>query len=156
MERIAGRLAQVANGSSARQGKGALSATILVASSIALLLANRALKRGSTWLLRATLLLAVAGPGAACSLEILAHWQVGLRPADSSYAALVYAFITVQSQLVIAVILMGLYAIARSVAGKVSAVRRVTFDNTRILGHYAVAQGLLGLFIVHVAPRLAL
>ena len=139
-------------------GWAATTAALLAAASIALLLADWALKRGRTWqwALRATLLLAVAALGTACFLEFCAQWQVGLRPADSSYAALVYTFTVVQGQLVAAFILMGLYTIARSMTGKLNAARRVTFDNTKCLGHYAVAQGLVGLFIVHVSPRLAL
>ena len=111
---------------------------------------------GSGWVVRGALLAASLTLGAACLLDLWALWQVGLRAADTSYAALVYAFIAVQGQLAAAVIFMGFYTIARSLAGKLDAARRVTFDNTRCLGLYAVAQGLLGLLVVHLAPRLAL
>jgi hypothetical protein len=36
----------------------------------------------------------------------------------------------------------------------VNAERRVTFDGARRMTHYAVAQGLVALAIVHAAPRL--
>ena len=89
--------------------------------------------------------------------RILAHWQAGLRPADSSYAALVYAFIAVQGQVVVAFILMGLYTHRTQLRRQAERGTRASPSTTRrCLGHYAVAQGLVGLFIVHVAPRLAL
>lgn len=50
---------------------------------------------------------------------------------------------------------MALYLVARSVAGLVDPVRRVTFDNVRLFWFYAVAQGLAGLALTHAFPRLA-
>ncbi len=139
-------------------------ATALVAAGICLRLAGVALKRSGhggrlavgRWAVRGALLLAVAALAAASVLELVAQGRAGVRPADSSYAALVHAFIVVQGQVVAAVVLMGLYTIARSLAGKLDAGRRVTFDNSCCLGQYAVAQGLVALLVVHVAPRLAL
>ena len=32
--------------------------------------------------------------------------------------------------------------------------RRVTFDNTRLFWHYMVAQGIAGIALVHLIPRL--
>jgi cytochrome c oxidase subunit I+III len=51
-------------------------------------------------------------------------------------------------------VLMGLYTAARSLTGRLSAERRVTFDNTQLLWHYSVVQGLVSLTIVHLFPRL--
>ena len=48
---------------------------------------------------------------------------------------------------------MTVFVLARSVAGKLDAVRRQTFDCTTLLWHYAVAQGLVGLAVVHLFPR---
>jgi cytochrome c oxidase subunit I+III len=137
----------------------AAQATALIGAGLALHLADRALTRDRPWTrwpMCVAMLLAVAALGAACGLDGWAHWQAGLRPADSSYAALVHAVIAVQAQLVAAVVLMGLYTVARSLAGKLDARRRVTFDNTRCLAWYAIAQGLAAMLIVHLAPRLAL
>jgi cytochrome c oxidase subunit I+III len=50
------------------------------------------------------------------------------------------------------VLLMGGYTIARAFAGMVDATRRNTFDNTRLMWHYTVAQGLIALAVMH-APR---
>jgi cytochrome c oxidase subunit I+III len=49
---------------------------------------------------------------------------------------------------------MGAYAIARLLAGKLDARRRVTFDNTMLLWHYTVAQGLVGVVLLYIVPRL--
>jgi cytochrome c oxidase subunit I+III len=43
---------------------------------------------------------------------------------------------------------------ARHLAGKLDAVRRVTYDSYALLYHYAVAQSLLGLGLIHGFPRL--
>ena len=49
---------------------------------------------------------------------------------------------------------MTLFVLARNAKGMVDAVRRVTFDNARLFWHYAVAQTLAGLALVHGFPRL--
>jgi cytochrome c oxidase subunit I+III len=63
--------------------------------------------------------------------------------------------IAVQGQLVAAAVIMGLYTIARSAAGVLTPMRRATFDNTMLLWHYTVGQGLLCLLVVHGFPRIA-
>jgi len=59
-----------------------------------------------------------------------------------------------QGLLVFALTIMGLYTIARSLAGLLGAGRRATYDNTMLLWHYTVGQGLVALFVVHVSPRI--
>jgi cytochrome c oxidase subunit I+III len=49
---------------------------------------------------------------------------------------------------------MGLFVIARYLTGRLDEARRVTFDNTAILWHFAVVQGIVGLLLVHGFPRL--
>ena len=93
--------------------------------------------------------------GAALFIEWKGHWQTGLRPADTSYGALVYTMIALEGQLVATAVIMGFYTIARSVVGKLTATRRGTFDNTMLFCHYTVGQGLVGLLIVHGFPRIA-
>jgi cytochrome c oxidase subunit I+III len=50
---------------------------------------------------------------------------------------------------------MGRLNVARSMAGRLSATRRAAFDTTMMMWQYTVAQGLAGLALVHVFPRLA-
>ena len=53
------------------------------------------------------------------------------------------------------VLIMTAYLIARSWAGRLDGIRRVTFDNCRLFWLYTVAQGLVGLALVHGAPLIA-
>ena len=73
---------------------------------------------------------------------------------ESAYGALVHTFFLIDGFLAITVIAMMLYTLARSGAGLLSWERRVTFDNSMLLWHYAVAQACVGLAIIHAFPRL--
>jgi cytochrome c oxidase subunit I+III len=90
----------------------------------------------------------------AFGFELYGHWRTGLRPTDSSYGAIVYAVVSIQGFFVAVVATMALYTLVRSLAGRLDRERRATFDNTRLFWHYTVVQGLLGLALVHLAPRL--
>ena len=87
-------------------------------------------------------------------MEILAHWRAGLRPDADAHAAMVSMASFLQLQLVLALVVMAAFAIARRLAGMLNRRRRVVFDNLSLLWHYTVAQGLLGLLLVHGFPRL--
>jgi cytochrome c oxidase subunit I+III len=52
-------------------------------------------------------------------------------------------------------VIMGGFAIARGLTGRLDRKRRVVFDNLGLLYHYTVGQSLLGLLLVHGFPRLA-
>jgi len=97
--------------------------------------------------------------GAACLvaatlIEILGHWQTGLRPSDSGYSAMVYLGGGLTGQLVFAVVIMSLFVVARHVTGKLDTIRRGTFENTALLVYFTATQGLSGLLLVHGFPRL--
>jgi cytochrome c oxidase subunit I+III len=49
---------------------------------------------------------------------------------------------------------MGWFVLARSLAGLLDGIRRQTYDNTMLIWHYAVAQALVAIAIVQLAPRL--
>ena len=68
--------------------------------------------------------------------------------------ACVYTILALQAFFVATVAIMALYTIARWWAGKLDSVRRSTFDNTMLFWHYATAQGLVGVLVVHGFPRL--
>ena len=93
---------------------------------------------------------------ASIAFEIQAHQAVGLRPTDSGYGAAVYGIAALQGLFVAISAIMGLYTVARSLAGMLSAQRRQTFDNTRLFFQYTAVQGLAGLALVHGFPRLLL
>jgi cytochrome c oxidase subunit I+III len=134
------------------------SAGMFVSSSVTMLLSSRMLsklQRYGDWPVRVGIALASVSLAAALLTDLQGHWDAGLRPAVSSYGALVYTVLAVEAQLVVAAVIMGLYTLARSAVGMLSATRRVTFDNTMLLWHYTVGQGLLGLLLVHGFPRIA-
>jgi cytochrome c oxidase subunit I+III len=79
--------------------------------------------------------------------------QAGVSPKESAYGAIVYAFLSVDGWFAAAAIVLALFALARQHAGKLDAVRRVTFDNAKLFWHYTVAQTLAGMAMVHGFPR---
>ena len=131
-------------------GYGVLAAVLVAASSACVGLANRALKRARSvaWPLSAAIALLVGG----VAVEFAAQRE--LSPSASAYGAAVYLIASLAAFYASVVIAMTLFVLARNARGMVNAVRRVTFDNARLFWHYAVAQTLAGLLLVHGFPRL--
>jgi cytochrome c oxidase subunit I+III len=130
---------------------------LLAGSGAAVALGGRALAvsdRLGQWPVCWALLVAVALLGASLAAELLSQWQAGLRPQDSGYAAVVYMVSTLQGVFVATLAIMAFFTIARSMTGRLNAVRRGTYDNTLLLWYYAVGQGLIGIAMVHLSPRL--
>jgi cytochrome c oxidase subunit I+III len=75
-----------------------------------------------------------------------------VSPDEHAYGAVLYTFLAWQGVHVVLMILMGSYTIARTASGLIDNVRRNTFDNTRLMWHYTVAQGLIALAVMH-SPR---
>ena len=78
----------------------------------------------------------------------------GLRPTGHAYGATVYILLGYQGFHVAVLLLMGCYTLARSLFGLLDSQRRATFDNTMLLWHYMVGQGLVALAVIHLFPRL--
>ena len=97
---------------------------------------------------------AVAALSVSLAIETLAHWRSGLRPEASGYAAMVYLAAALQLELVVALLVIAFYTLARLMAGCLDHARRVSFESFALLLHYSVGQGLLGLLLVHGFPRL--
>ena len=60
----------------------------------------------------------------ATGVELVGQWASGVQPAQSGYGATVFALASFQGFLAAVLIVMGLFTIARSVAGKLNPVRR--------------------------------
>ena len=137
-----------------------LQAVLLCASSAAIVVADRALRATSADGVRRqrpvqlALLAAMPLLVAAFGVELYAQLRSGLLPTQNSYGAVVYAFVALQSQYVVVALIMAGYTVARSWRGLLDATRRATFDNTMLLWHYTVAQGLVALLLVHGFPRM--
>ncbi|MGZ2378364.1 cytochrome c oxidase subunit I+III [Sinorhizobium medicae] len=132
------------------------SAALLLAGSGILWLVSRKLQQyaASRLAMSAALLLSLVCLSAAFMLETGGHLTTGLDPGENAYGAMVYLGAVLFAQLVLALLIMGLFTLARHLAGKLDAVRRVTYDNYALLYHYTVAQSLLGLGLIHGFPRL--
>jgi cytochrome c oxidase subunit I+III len=122
----------------------------------AILAASRILARRSSPGIPFILLIVFAGASVSASLglDVRAHWVAGLRPDTNSYGAMVYLGAILQLELVLPLLIMAGFVLARLGAGRLDRARRVTFDNLALLSHYTVGQGLLGLILVHGFPRL--
>jgi cytochrome c oxidase subunit I+III len=135
----------------------AVSAAMLLASAGLVAWAGRRLRQQATsghWIFHAALLAAITLLVAAFGTELYGHLQSGLRPQQSAYGAAVYMVVSLQGFFVLIMIFMGLYTVARKACGLLHAQRRATFDNTMLFWYYTVAQGLIGLALVHAFPRL--
>jgi cytochrome c oxidase subunit I+III len=130
-------------------------AALLVGSGFALAAATRAQRAGARRPMLLRLLLATVLLVGAGFLEIYGHWHSGLRPAESAYAAAVWALLSLQGCYVSVLVVMALYAGARELAGLLSAERRASFDNLLPLWTFAIVQGLLAMAVVHMVPRFA-
>jgi cytochrome c oxidase subunit I+III len=130
------------------------SAVLLIGSSLAVSLAGRTLSGKTDHLVWCSILIvAVCGLAGAFAVDAYGLRLTGLRPADSVYAALVWLNLFLQLQLILALIVMAAFAIARRLTGQLNATRRVVFDNVALLWHYTVAQSLFGLLLIHGFPR---
>ncbi|MGQ0544620.1 MAG: cytochrome c oxidase subunit I [Betaproteobacteria bacterium] len=130
---------------------GALGAALLIASSAAVGFANRRLARGRS--LVPGLVAAILLFGAALAVELHAHRD--LSAAASSYGAIVHLLAGLEGFYGAVAAALAIFVLARARAGLLDRVRRVSFDNARLFWHYAVAQSLAGLALVHGFPRLA-
>ena len=105
---------------------GLVAAGLYAASSVAMLVAGRVLAQrdASPWMLRGLIGLAILLLVGATGVELVGQWASGVQPAQSGYGATVFALASFQGFLAAVLIVMGLFTIARSVAGKLDPVRR--------------------------------
>ena len=87
------------------------------------------------------------------ALEAVGQWAAGPSPQAHSYGAAVWAITALAGAGVGVSAIMGLYVIARRAAGMLGGIRRSTFDNVRLFWHFAVAQAVIGIILVHGFPR---
>jgi cytochrome c oxidase subunit I+III len=127
-------------------------AVLLALSAICVYAADAMLARSRAGF-AALLFAALVALSAASATEIIAHWTSGLRPDASGYAALVYLGALLQLQAVVAVVVVGMFTLARLAAGRLDPTRRITFDSLALLAYYGAGQGLLGVLLVHGFPK---
>ncbi len=134
----------------------ALAAVLYLSSSALVVLGSRSLARTpqrSSWPMRLALLLGLVLMLGGFAAQLYAPWSAGLRPTETSYAALVYMMTCLQGFIAAVILLMALFTLARSLAGKLDGMRRSTFDNTMLFWHYMTGQGLAALALYALFPR---
>lgn len=106
--------------------------------------------RAGAMLLIATGSVSLAGSVVA---DVAALWFSGQRATRNAYDAMVYMATILNGQLALAVLVMSLFVIARLIARKLDASRRVSLDNTALLAWYTAGQILFSLLLTHGFPR---
>ena len=128
-----------------------VSAGLLVASSVLMLLAVRALgKRRLPWLV----LLALGCTTASFLLDLRGHQFAGLDPTASAWGAAIGGLLGYQGLHVVVLAIAGPYLALRSWRGHLGERSRATLDNVALLWHYTTLQGLAGMALVHGLPAL--
>jgi cytochrome c oxidase subunit I+III len=128
-------------------------AACLASSSAAIACGSHALTRSRTRLTLGLLLLALVLIGAALGCDLFAQIRTGLLPTEPAYGAVVYAALALQGVYVFTLAVIALFVGARWWSGRLDARWRASWDNTALLWHYTVGQGLLCTVLVHGAPR---
>ena len=133
------------------------SAALVLSSSAAVVLAGRSLPptpQGNFWPLRLLMLAAPALMAAGVAVFLQGQLEAGVDPEASSYGAIVFTIISIEGFFAALLALMAFYVIARSLAGKLDATRKATFENTAVLWHYATVQALVAAVVVQGFPLL--
>jgi cytochrome c oxidase subunit I+III len=136
-------------------GFGLLALAGYLGGGIAAWAAGVALTSGaSPWVLRGALLASVALLAFGAAADGWALWSGGVRPEAHSHGAASWAITAWQAtHVAIAALMLG-YTVARSLAGRLDAARRLTLDNTRLFVAYTAGQGTAGLALLHLGPAL--
>jgi cytochrome c oxidase subunit I+III len=133
----------------------ALPAGLLIVGSACAYGASHALRRSATFPFAILVVLALGAVALSPAIDAADHWQAGLRPNASGYAAMVFLYHFLQFQITAAVLMAGGFGLARLAGGKLDRRRRAAFDVLTLLIHYAVAQGLVGLVLIRGFPEVA-
>ncbi len=132
-----------------------VAALLLLLSSLAVRSASEALRRRRQGN-RAVLLLLLAAPillaGLAC--EAWGQFVAEVDPTGHAYGATIWTMLGLDGLLAATLVIMAGLCGARRWAGILHPERRATFDCTVMLWHYAVAQALVGMAVVHFVPRI--
>jgi cytochrome c oxidase subunit I+III len=116
---------------------------LLVVSGVAMATAHRFLKTLVTFTIFVIAALILMWVHSAFHFHALS--SVNIQPDAHAYGAVLYTLYAWQALHVVLLTFMGVFTVARIWAGKLDPVRRVIFDNTRLMWLYAVAQGAIAL-----------
>jgi cytochrome c oxidase subunit I+III len=128
------------------------SCALLVLGSGAMLWAQQRIEAQSR--LRFAVMLAMSFTGASFVLSWVAYVQAGLSPRAQAWSATVATLQGWQGFHVAVLMVMGGYVLARSWSGRLAPEARATLDNTALLWHYVIVQGIVTAALVQGLPRL--
>jgi cytochrome c oxidase subunit I+III len=124
---------------------------LLVASSVLMLLAVRALgKRRLPW----QVLTALGCAAASFVVDLYGHGLAGLDPTASAWGAAIGALLGYQGMHIVLLAIAGPYLCLRAWRGMLGERSRATLDNVALIWHYTTLQGIAGMALVHILPRL--
>jgi cytochrome c oxidase subunit I+III len=125
------------------------------ASGALVLFGRRALRGGaSAPLLGMVLVPALVLLIGACAGELAAQLEAGFRPTASAYGAVVYTLSADQALHAGMIVMLAAFVLARAWRGHLAWQRRASYDILMLLWIYAAGQGLAGLAVLHLFPRL--
>ncbi|MCC6534778.1 MAG: cbb3-type cytochrome c oxidase subunit I [Burkholderiales bacterium] len=131
-------------------------AALLCAGSARLLRrARQALDRHAHRGLRAHLGIAALTSLSAWMIAIHGQWQAGSLATAHAFDASVYALLSYQGLFVAVVLIMAAYLLARSLAGVLDGIRRVSFEVCRLFWLYTLWQGVFVLAVIYGSAALA-
>lgn len=105
--------------------------------------------------LRAWLLLALLCAVSALLVDAGGHARAGLDADAHAWGATVSTLLWYQGLHVVVLLAAGAFVFLRSCSGRLRPDVRATLDNTVLMGWWVCAQGVLGMLVVQLGPRLA-
>jgi cytochrome c oxidase subunit I+III len=128
-------------------------ATIVLLLAWAAMLAARNLnRRGATGAMRLALLAAAALTVAGCAAGLAGPWLAGLDPTDHVYPAIVWVIVLWTVAHAGAAVVMQLYCLARSFAGRLTPVYDADLRNSTLYLHFLAATAVIAFAIVGLFP----
>ena len=126
-----------------------LEAGLLVAGSVLVMLARRAVGRGwLPWLVLAALVCAVLSFGC----ELLGYRTSGLDPTANAWSAAVAVLSSYQGLHIVALLVTAPFLCVRAWCGRLGEPNRATLDNVALIWHYTTLQGIAGAAAIHIVP----
>ena len=126
---------------------------LLIAGSVLMMWAVGRLSKDAQGWLMAAVLAAIACVLAAFALDLAGHMQAGLQPRAQAWSATVAALLGWQGLHAAILLVMGLYVVVRSAAGRLRTDARATLDNTVAMWHYVTVQGIAAMLLVRLMAQ---
>jgi cytochrome c oxidase subunit I len=111
--------------------------------------------RGQVWFARVALAVAAAATGAGGLAGLVGPWRTGLDPTLHVYPAIVWLLVIWIAAHAAFGAIMQLFALARSLAGRMTPVYDGDVRNITVYGHFLALSALITFLVIGFFPRLA-